>query len=319
MNPAKRRRVVLVSGLSGAGHSSILRALEDLAYQAIDNAPLAMLEELIGCGEGNLAIGVDTRTRGFESAAVLRILERMKRDLSLWTELVFAWADEPVLLRRYAETRRRHPLAPDSPVSEGIAAEVALTAPLRQAADLLIDTSELPLPELRRLITERFGPESEEAARRGLAVFLISFAYPGGLPREADLVLDARFLRNPHYEVKLRPRTGRDPEVGAYIEADPDYSLFYAKITDLLALLLPRFVQEGKKYATIAIGCTGGRHRSVYLVEKLSEYLSAAGWRVKCTHRELAREGEATEQPMEKIVRAEPHVAPPSQVQAQEA
>lgn len=287
-----RRRIVFVSGLSGAGHSSILRALEDLGYEAIDNVPLAMLEEMIARGEDKLAIGVDARTRGFDAASVLATLERLRAAPDLRPELVFAWAEEQALLRRYTESRRRHPMAPESRVADGIAAEVALTAELRQAADLLIDTSDLPLPELRRLIEQCFGPESGDAARGGLVVSLISFAYPAGLPREADLVLDARFLRNPHYDPALRSRTGLEPEVGAYIEADRDYAIFYERIVDLLVLLLPRFVQEGKKYATIAVGCTGGRHRSVHLVERLSSYLSDAGWRVTRAHRELARDGQ---------------------------
>jgi UPF0042 nucleotide-binding protein len=147
------------------------------------------------------------------------------------------------------------------------------------------------LPALRRLIERRYGPEATAEAPGGLAVALQSFAFPAGLPREADMVFDARFLRNPHYVSALKQRTGLDPEVGAYVEADPDYPAFFAKLVDLLGLLLPRFVQEGKKYATITIGCTGGRHRSVHIVERLASKLTETGWRVTTTHRELAREG----------------------------
>ena len=189
-------------------------------------------------------------------------------------ELVFAWADEATLLRRYTETRRRHPLAPQGRVTDGIAAEQALTAPLREHADLVIDTSDLPLPALRQLIERHFGTAGD-AANRQLVVSLVSFAYSHGLPREADLVFDARFLRNPHYDPILQPRTGLDPEVGAYIAADPDYPAFFSQLAELVDLLLPRFVQEGKKYTTITIGCTGGRHRSVYLVEQLAAYLAS--------------------------------------------
>lgn len=283
-------RVVLVSGLSGGGKSSILRALEDLGYEAVDNPPLSMLEELVARGEGRVAVGVDARTRGFDAAAVLNALARLRLNPTLRPELVFAWADEAVLLRRYTETRRRHPLAPQGRVADGIAAEQAVTAPLRTAADLVIDTSDLPLPALRHMVEQHFSEAGTQHGRGGLAVALISFAYPGGLPREADLVLDARFLRNPHYDPVLRPLTGLDPGVAAHVEADPDFAAFFNKVADLLGLLLPRFVQEGKKYATVAVGCTGGRHRSVHIVEKLAAHLRRLGWRVTVTHRELTRE-----------------------------
>ena len=290
MSSTAPRRIVLVTGLSGAGKSSILRALEDLGYEAVDNPPLRLIDELVGRGERWLAVGVDVRSRGFRAEAVLEAIERLRRNPALRAELVYAIADRRVLLRRYSETRRRHPLAPTGLVADGIAAEQALTLGLPQAADLLVDTSDLPLGELRRLVEQRFGPDAG-VGRGGLVVSLVSFSYAGGLPPEADLVFDARFLRNPHYDPMLKPRTGLDPEVGAYIEADADYATFYSAIGDLLALVLPRFVQEGKKYATVAIGCTGGRHRSVYLVEKLSGQLMQAGWRVTRTHRELSREG----------------------------
>jgi UPF0042 nucleotide-binding protein len=187
-------------------------------------------------------------------------------------------------------------------VADGIAAETALTAPLRDEANLVIDTSDLSLAALRRLIEETFGPGSDAGGSR-LVVSLVSFAYSRGLPREADLVFDARFLRNPHYDPILRPRTGLDREVGAYVQADTDCDAFFRKIVELLEMVLPRFVQEGKKYATITIGCTGGRHRSVYLIERLAAELQARiaadqmtggpgmGWRLHVTHRELARDG----------------------------
>jgi UPF0042 nucleotide-binding protein len=299
---AAPRRVVLVTGLSGAGKASILHVLEDLGYEAVDNPPLRLMEDLMTRGERPAAIGVDTRSRGFDPQAILAAMARLKRNPALRPELVFAYADEASLLRRYTETRRRHPLAPTSRVSDGVAAEVAMTAPLREAADLLLDTSDLPLPMLRRMIEQRFsGTEQNEV---GMTVSLISFAYPAGLPREAELVFDARFLRNPHYDPILRPRTGLDPAVAAYVEADPDFAPFMEKLTDLLTLLLPRFVQEGKKYASIAVGCTGGRHRSVRVVQLLAERLRALQpglcqgtaesgakvWRVAVTHRELSRD-----------------------------
>jgi len=202
--------------------------------------------------------------------------------------------------------------------ADGIAAEQALTAGLREAADLVIDTSDLPTPELRRLIERRYGPEAQFDTHSGLAVSLISFAFPAGLPRESDMVFDARFLRNPHYVEALRPRTGKDPAVGAYVEEDPDYRGFFDGLTGLLGMVLPRFVQEGKKYATIAVGCTGGRHRSVYLVERLASHLTQAGWRVTLTHRELLREEALLAQPQAPDGSV-PAATPRPSVQAQEA
>jgi UPF0042 nucleotide-binding protein len=189
-----------------------------------------------------------------------------------------------VLLRRYSETRRRHPLAQTGAIAEGITLERGLTAPLARAADWLLDTSALPVPKLRQLVEQHFG-----ALAPGMVLNLVSFAYPSGLPREADLVFDARFLNNPHYEPHLRACSGLDPDVGSFIEQDPDFAIFFSKLLDLIEFLLPRFVQEGKKYATICVGCTGGQHRSVYMVEKLSSHLAKTGWRVGVTHREAAR------------------------------
>ena len=300
----ERLPVVLVTGLSGGGKASVLRALEDLGYEAVDNPPLHMLEEMVTRSDRKLAIGVDARTRGFDADLVLATLDRLRANPLLRPELVYACADETTLLRRFTETRRRHPLAPQGLVGEGIAREEVLTAPLRRGADLVIDTSELPLASLRRLIERQFGT-GEDADESRLVVSLISFAYKSGLPREADLVFDARFLANPHYDPILQSRTGLDPEVGAYIQADPDFQTFFDKLTELINMLLPRFVQEGKKYATITIGCTGGRHRSVYLVEKLASHLASRiaaaqapggdslGWRLHVTHRELTHEGHA--------------------------
>jgi UPF0042 nucleotide-binding protein len=289
--PGRTRNVVLVTGLSGAGKNSILRALEDLGFETMDNPPLNALEELIGGGEGHLAIGVDARSRGFDAGVVLATLARLRENPKLRPELVYATADDEFLLRRYTETRRRHPLAQNGKVSDGILLERGLTDALRDAADLLIDTSTLKLPALRQIIEQRFG-----AGAPCMAIGLVSFGFPAGLPREADMVFDARFLRNPHYDPELRPLTGMHPAVGAYVESDPDFAPFFAHIRGMVEFLLPRFVQEGKKYATIAIGCTGGQHRSVYLVERLALYLGRSGWRVGVTHRELARTGDQMRQ-----------------------
>jgi UPF0042 nucleotide-binding protein len=292
------RRIVVVTGLSGGGKASILHALEDVGYDAVDNPPLGLVEDLATRADRDIAIGVDARTRGFNADLVLDTLANLRRNPALLPELVFVWADEAALLRRYTETRRRHPLAPHGRVTEGIEIEQEITASLRDAANLIIDTSELPLAGLRQLIERHFGRRGEQNDTR-MVVSLISFAYAKGLPKEADLVFDARFLRNPHYDPILRPRTGLDPDVGAYIGEDEDYAAYLSQMTGLVDLVLPRFVHEGKKYATIAIGCTGGRHRSVYLIERLAAHLSsrlaairAAGesgldWRQTVTHREL--------------------------------
>ena len=288
------RRVVLVTGLSGAGRTSILRVLEDLGYEAVDNPPLTLTEELVSRGERPVAIGLDARSRGFDAAAVLATLDRLRANPQLTPELVFASADEVTLLRRYTETRRRHPLAEGGPVASGIAQEACLTAALRDAADVVIDTSELGLPALRHAVEDRFGTDGLH-----LTVLLMSFAYPQGLPREADLVFDARFLRNPHYDPHLREHTGLEADVAQYVEADPDFSAYFDQVEAMLRLLLPRFVQEGKKYVTVAVGCTGGRHRSVHIVEKLAARvrgwsacpgaLDMQHWRVTVAHRELQK------------------------------
>jgi UPF0042 nucleotide-binding protein len=283
-----RRQVVLVTGLSGAGKASILRALEDLGYETVDNPPLAVLEALVGDGGQPLAAGVDSRTRDFDPQAALLLLERLRLRPDITATLVFATADADALLRRYTETRRRHPLAPGGPrghnVADGIAREAALLAPLRETAEMLVDTTDLPLPDLRRMVERRFGIEGAA----GMGVSVLSFAYPKGLPREADLVFDLRFLRNPHYDEALRPLTGRDPAVAAFIEADPDFAPFWRCMTEMLRPLLPRYAQEGKKYLTIALGCTGGKHRSVLAAERLAHHIVSQGWRVDLFHRELS-------------------------------
>lgn len=300
------RQILLVTGLSGAGKSSILRILEDLGHEVIDNPPLGMLDDIVARADRPIAIGVDSRTRGFDASAVLEALARLRVNPHLHAELIYAAAEEATLLRRYTATRRRHPLAPHGSVKEGIEEEIALTARLRGSADLVIDTSDLSAPELRRLVEARFGAWLT-GPDEGLTVILMSFAYPSGLPREADMVFDARFLRNPHYDPVLAPMTGLDQAVVDYVRADADYEPFLAQIQAMLKLVLPRFVREGKKYATIAIGCSGGRHRSVTLVEALARRLTEEGvrraeedeerclpagdWPIAVAHRELARLG----------------------------
>ena len=299
------KRVVVVTGLSGAGKASILRALEDIGYNAIDNPPLTLLETLVVRAEQPTAIGLDCRSRGFDSEQVRQTVARMKAAPDTRVDLVYAWAEEAVLLRRFTETRRRHPMSPQGRIIDGINAEELSTGPLRLEADLVLDTSELPLAELRRRIEQRFGPGlAEDGTVPGMTLAVLSFAFPAGLPREADMVFDARFLRNPHYDPILRPQTGLEPAVGAYVEADPDFDRFFLGIKSLLTLVVPRFIQEGKKYATIGIGCTGGRHRSVHIAERLTRELKAnrtlgmEALQINVSHRELERLASTTRAPL---------------------
>ncbi|MCX7373244.1 MAG: RNase adapter RapZ [Alphaproteobacteria bacterium] len=298
-----KRPVVIVTGLSGAGRATMLNMLEDMGFETVDNPPLNLLESALGDGALPIAVGVDTRSRGFAPEALLVILERLRLRPDLDPTLLFATADEGVLLRRYTETRRRHPLAPGgalgTSVADGIARETALLAPLRAAADLLIDTTDLPIPALRQRLERRF----RQAGGPGLVVTIMSFAFPKGLPREADLVFDLRFLANPHYVAALRPLTGQDPRVAAHVQADPAFVPFWAHLTGMLEGLLPAYQAEGKKYLTIALGCTGGKHRSVALACALHQHLSrmvdAPQRQVELLHRELGNSaaGELPETP----------------------
>jgi UPF0042 nucleotide-binding protein len=277
---------VLVTGMSGAGRSTALRALEDHGFEAVDNLPLPLLKRLLAAGElpdAPLAIGVDTRTRAFAPDA-LTALRDSEVVPGRALRLLFIDCDDEVLQRRFTETRRRHPLAQDRPLADGIAIERRLLAPLRDTADLCLDTTLLTAAELRQLVVAHLAP----GAASRLAVTLVSFAYRRGLPREADIVFDVRFLANPHYDPVLRPLTGRDRAVQDHIRADPICCTVLERLESLLVPLLPRYQAEGKSYLTIAIGCTGGRHRSVFVVEHLAAALCAAGWPVGVVHRELA-------------------------------
>jgi RNase adapter protein RapZ len=282
-----RRRLLVVTGLSGAGHTTALKILEDLGYEAVDNLPLLLLVGVTGeSGDGDraIAIGIDSRTRDFTAAALAERLERLRADPRLEVKLIYLDCMDESLRRRFTETRRRHPLALDRPVADGIRQERQLLAPLRDQADLVVDTTDLTSADLRRLLRGHFALHP----RPGLAFSVVSFSYRHGLPREADLVFDVRFLRNPHYDPALRPLTGRDPEVGRFIEADPAYGPFFTALTHLLLPLLPSFEREGKSYVTIAIGCTGGRHRSVFVAERLAAWLGTQGRTVNIRHRDTA-------------------------------
>lgn len=282
---ASRRSVALVTGLSGAGRSSVLRALEDLGWETVDNPPLGVVATLLAQPDqaAPIAIGIDARRPDFDAEAAAALVERVRGEPRLDVTVVFLTADEETLLRRYTETRRRHPKAQAGSVLEGVQRERALLMPLEAIADVVLDTSVMPLPELRAAVESRFARTSETT----LWIGIVSFSYARGLPREADLVFDVRFLHNPHYIPDLKPLTGLDQPVVDYVADDPDFAAFYGRMTGLLFPLLPRYVREGKKYLTIAIGCTGGRHRSVMVATRLGADLREAGWRVAVAHRDI--------------------------------
>lgn len=288
-------RIVVVTGMSGAGRSSCLKILEDLGFEAVDNLPFQLLARLLRPGEPPerpLAVGIDSRTRGLVPGELVREIERFRAEASTPIRLVFFECDDEVLQRRYTEIRRRHPLAQDRPVTDGIVRERALMAPIKAAADLVIDTSATSIPELRRRVQAELGP----GALGQLTLTLQSFSFRNGLPREADIVFDARFLANPHYVPTLRPLTGLDPAVARHIEQDPAWQRTLDALEALLMPLLPRYRAEGKSYLTIAVGCTGGRHRSVALVEALARRLTAGGWEPRIVHRELAEAAAAPDE-----------------------
>ena len=280
------RKILLVTGLSGAGLSTALKSLEDLGYKAVDNLPLALVDALLAQKEGRgqpVAIGIDSRTWDFSAAKILQKIDSLKKLKNTEAALVFINCDDQVLQQRYTETRRVHPLAVDRPVADGVLRERQLLQPVRKAADHVIDTSDIKAHDLRRLIDGLFALDDD----RGLYVAVTSFGFRNGVPRDADLVFDVRFLDNPHWDAKLRPLSGRDKPVMDKISKDPEFKPFFKNLTGLLQHLLPRYDREGKNYLTIAIGCTGGRHRSVYLAERLAEHFRATHRQVLNYHREL--------------------------------
>jgi UPF0042 nucleotide-binding protein len=281
---ARLRRIVIVTGMSGAGKSTALKALEDAGYEAVDNLPLSLLGALAPAeGMRAVAIGVDARTRDFDARALVAAGERLSREGACDVKLLFLDCEDEELRRRFTQTRRRHPLAADRPVADGIRAERVLLRDLVDRADLAVDTSTITQAELKRIVLAQFAL----AERPALAVSVVSFSYRHGLPREADLVFDVRFLANPHYDPVLQPQTGQDAPVGAFIARDPGFAAFFEGLTGMLASLLPRYEAEGKSYLTVAIGCTGGRHRSVYVAERLAGWLQGRGRAAALTHRDL--------------------------------
>ncbi|MBD3678024.1 MAG: RNase adapter RapZ [Rhodobacteraceae bacterium] len=287
----RAHRVLFVTGPSGAGRSTAINALEDLGFETIDNMPLSLLPRLLGGPplEPPLAFGLDVRNRDFSSDIVANLFDKLEADPTVAAELLYLDASPDTLLRRYSETRRRHPLASDDPPETGIARELDLLVPLRHRAGILIDTSELTPHDLRAEIERHFAPDADI----GLAVTVQSFSFKRGVPRGIDLLFDVRFLRNPYWEPALRGLDGRDPAVASHIEEDPRYAEFFDRVLGLTRFLLPAYKQEGKAHLTIGLGCTGGQHRSVALAERLAKGLAEAGWRVSIRHRELERRVEA--------------------------
>nr|WP_309503463.1 RNase adapter RapZ [Sphingomonas sp. CGMCC 1.13658] len=283
-------RILLVTGMSGAGKSTALNTLEDLGWEVVDNLPLKLLDRLLdtppveGADKRPLAIGIDSRTRGFEAAGVARRIAKLRQRAHYDVATLFLDCSGAELERRYDETRRPHPLALDRPASDGIMRERELLAPLRQAADYLVDTTQLSRAELQNDLRTRFGEETGPET----VLTVTSFGFARGLPRNADLVFDMRFLRNPHWDRELKPMTGLDSAVGDYIAEDPAYEAAVAQIEELLLTLLPRYASEGKAYVTVAFGCTGGRHRSVHVAERVARRLREAGFSPTVTHRDLA-------------------------------
>lgn len=288
------QRILLVTGMLGAGKTTALRTLEDLGWEAIDNFPVRLLDRLLetkpalsGQESGQdmvpLAIGFDSRTRGFDPARIIEQVKELSQRRDLAVSTLFLDCAGTELERRYNETRRRHPMSEDKPAAAGIAAEREQLAPLRRWADMVISTTGYSTNDLQQAIRETFG----ETSPQRLTVTISSFGFARGTPPLADLVFDMRFLANPHWDDALRPQTGKDAAVGEYIRRDPAFEEAFVRIRDLLLFLLPRFRAQGKAYVNIAFGCTGGRHRSVFVAERMAQVLRDAGFSPTLLHRNL--------------------------------
>ncbi|MBD8638140.1 RNase adapter RapZ [Sphingomonas sp. CFBP 13733] len=283
--------ILLITGMSGAGKSTVLKTLEDLGWEIVDNLPLLLLDRLLDTPRAQgqmddstpLAIGIGSQTRDFDADRIIGRIRDLRDRHGLEIGTLFLDCSGVELERRYSETRRRHPLAPDRPAGDGIAREREMLRPLRDWANRLIDTTTLAANELAQQIRHSFAQDDQGAPTLSIQ----SFGFARGLPRNADLVFDMRFLRNPHWDPQLRPGTGLDAEVAEYVMADPTYEAAVSRIEDLLLLLLPRYKAEGKSYVSVAIGCTGGRHRSVHVAERIAGRLRAEGFSPTVNHRDL--------------------------------
>ena len=291
MKPPTRndpRQLVILTGLSGSGKSTVLHAFEDMGFYCVDNLPIELIPifaELHAAGEGDFAraaLLVDAR-EGAQLEKLPPLLKHLKKDHPI--TLVFIEANEDALLRRYSETRRPHPLGKNISVRESLLHERALMEPIRKLADVVIETTQFNVHELRHFVTERF----KNPDKRPMLVSVVSFGYRYGVPSDADLVLDVRFLPNPHFVPRLRPFTGKDPKVRKYIRSFPQTGEFLRRIEGLLTYLIPHYIREGKSYLTIGFGCTGGKHRSVMLAESVQKSLARRGLSAKVVHRDIEK------------------------------
>jgi UPF0042 nucleotide-binding protein len=285
-----KKELVIVTGISGAGKASALKAFEDLGFHAVDNLPLELLYDFAKLVHKSpeihdAAIVIDVR-EGQTLDQMPEILKSVKTVLP--TRVVFLDAQDAVLVRRYSETRRPHPLRKSETVSRSIVEERQLLDPIRNVADTLIDTSNFNVHELRAHIQSRYGQEEQVSNR--LLVSCLSFGFKNGVPLDADMVFDVRFLPNPHFVPEFRKKTGKDPAVAEYVRSFPQTLEFLGKVTDLMLYLLPHYVHEGKSYLSVAFGCTGGQHRSVMMAEDMAERLRQAGYQVKAIHRDIPRD-----------------------------
>lgn len=284
-------RFIVLTGLSGSGKSQAIRALEDLGYYCVDNLPVSLLPVMAELSErqtehNRVAVVMDVRESRFVSDFP-RVYRQLKTNKHLRTKLIFLEAGHAELVRRFSETRRPHPLAPDRPITEGLSEERASLRTIRSMADKVVDTSKLNVHELRQQLRELVSGHKQASK---LVLTFLSFGFQNGPPAEADLVFDVRFLKNPHWVPALRPQTGRDPAVAAYIRRQPIARATIKRLSALLRWMVPLYVQEGKSYLTVAIGCTGGRHRSVYVAEALKRELSdVKGVSARVAHRDLAK------------------------------
>jgi len=290
----KPQKLIVVSGPSGAGRSTAINVLEDLGFEAIDNVPMSLIPRLTdGPLPAPLAIGIDVRNRDFSTSAVMDMLAQLQARPDVDAQLLYLDADEDALVRRYSETRRRHPMAQGRPLQDGISAERELLEPMRRWADLIIDTSNLATNQLQQHIRELFGVSTEQP----MTVTISSFGFARGMPPLADLVFDMRFLDNPHWVEELREQTGLDAPVAEHIRKDPGLAPSIERIEGLITDLLPRYAAQGKSYVHIAFGCTGGRHRSVFTAELMAEALRAHGFSPTVRHRNLSsRAADAVEE-----------------------
>ncbi len=284
---AGEQKVVFVTGPSGAGRTTAIRVLEDIGYEVIDNLPLSLCQRVLaGPALGTpLALGIDVRNRDFSTELMLQVIETLREDHHYNAEVLYLDCSREVLIRRYSETRRRHPLAPSETPNLGIMRELNLLEPVRGRADILIDTSDLSPHDLKEELMRWLSQSGAD----NLAVSVQSFSYKRGVPRGLDMVFDARFLRNPHWEPDLRALNGTSQKVAEFVENDPRFDEFFTRVLELCEFLIPAFGDEGKSHLAIAIGCTGGQHRSVALTEALANALEQKGRQVSVRHRELER------------------------------